>query len=70
MTDSDCEGATLAEMAGAATDEHTSAEMVESALRRLVALGLVIECPHHPGRYLFPAGLMRTLDGTTLPREP
>jgi len=39
MTETDCEGATLRELARAATDEQTSVEMVESALTRLVARG-------------------------------
>ena len=64
MAKTDCEGATLAELARATADEHTSVEMVQSALTRLVALGLVIECPHHHGRYLIPVELMRELQGT------
>ena len=69
MAKTDCEGATLAELARAPADERTSIEIVESALARLLALGLVIECPHHPGRYLIRAELMRELRGTGRPKR-
>jgi len=69
MTETDCEGATLAELARGAADEQTSVEMVESALARLVALGLVVECPHHPDRYVTSAELMRELERIAGGRE-
>ena len=39
----------MAELARAVTDELKSIQMVESAIIRLVALGLVIGWLHHPG---------------------
>lgn len=49
-----CEGATLAQLEALMQDAEIPAEMAEIIVRESQATGLIIECPHHPGRFLIP----------------
>ena len=61
MKKADCDGVTIEELC-AGREEPMNREAALAALRTLIAVGLVTECPDHPGHYRIPDGRMRQVD--------